>query len=95
MYTLHSLSSACGSVIFSATFSVPRGVHSIHADLLSRCSSLSTSLPGVAHFQVMHTSASITAISGEPHVDKDMETMLNEFVPEKWNTEFFQHTYEG
>lgn len=48
---------------------------------------------GVMNLFIQHTSASLTCASvadGEA-----LETMLNEVVPERWNREFFKHTYEG
>ena len=42
-----------------------------------------------------HTSASIAWNAVDPLVGDSLENSLNTLVPEKWNNEFFEHTYEG
>ena len=41
---------------------------------------------------IQHTSASLTCASVA--AGDELETMLNDVVPERWNREFFKHTYE-
>jgi thiamine phosphate synthase YjbQ (UPF0047 family) len=41
---------------------------------------------------VQHTSASLTV--NDKKSGACLEAMLNNVVPERWNDEFFEHTYE-
>ena len=47
---------------------------------------------GVMNLFIQHTSASLTCASIS--ASDQLETMLNDVVPERWNNEFFKHTYE-
>ena len=42
-----------------------------------------------------HTSASLAWSATDSLLGKSLEASLNVYVPERWNEEFFTHTYEG
>ena len=49
---------------------------------------------GLAHFFILHTSASLTLNeNASPEVQTDMEAHMNVMVPE--NAPYYEHTYEG
>ena len=48
---------------------------------------------GVLHAITLHTSCSLALL--DPEAAKSREASLSKTVPEKWNHEFFEHTYEG
>jgi len=50
---------------------------------------------GIVHCFVKHTSASICVGAAGAEFEDAFEEMLNRIVPERWNSEFFTHTYEG
>lgn len=63
---------------------------------------ISKKLPSTKHdsglltLLIKHTSASLTVNDvSDPLVHESMEAALNQLVPEQWNEEFFEHTYEG
>jgi len=47
---------------------------------------------GVLNVFIQHTSASLTV--ADAAAAETLEEALNAVVPECWNREFFQHTYE-
>jgi len=71
-----------------------RGCHDITNTISSQVQSEIKSIKcGVMCLFIQHTSASLTCT--DVTKGADLERMLNHVVPEKWNQEFFQHTYEG
>lgn len=71
-----------------------RGFHLITEELREKLIGLNTFSVGVAHFFIMHTSASLTINeNADPTVRNDLEAHFNHFVPE--NASYYQHTYEG
>jgi len=54
---------------------------------------ITESTNGVLHAITMHTSCSLALLSHEESATR--EKKLSHTVPEKWNQEFFEHTYEG
>ena len=50
---------------------------------------------GILHCFIKHTSASIGVGAAGEDFEIAFEDALNRIVPEKWNEEFFKHTYEG
>lgn len=71
-----------------------RGVHPITQDIVSAAGdALAACSAGVVNVFIHHTSASLTvnAAAAGPGI----EDTLNAVVPERWNREFFRHTFEG
>jgi len=80
------------------TVSAPcRGLHDITADVATALGDVLPSCAvGTANLCIKHTSASLTINAARDGSEgKSLESMLNHVVPEKWNEEFFEHTYEG
>lgn len=48
---------------------------------------------GVLHALTLHTSCSLALITDSEAANRESD--LSKTVPEKWNDEFFEHTYEG
>ncbi|MCX4027390.1 YjbQ family protein [Endozoicomonas sp. SM1973] len=71
-----------------------RGFHLITDELVKKLTEISEFKIGLAHFFIMHTSASLTINeNADPTVRSDFEAHFNHFVPE--NAAYYQHTYEG
>ncbi|MDE1465247.1 secondary thiamine-phosphate synthase enzyme YjbQ [Spartinivicinus poritis] len=71
-----------------------RGFHLITDELVKKLTEISELKIGLAHFFIMHTSASLTINeNADPTVRSDFEAHFNHFVPE--NAAYYQHTYEG
>jgi len=79
----------------SVTLTAPsRGCHDVTAEILKAVSSEMSKIKiGVVNCFIQHTSASLTV--NDMKSGACLEAMLNNVVPERWNDEFFQHTYEG
>ncbi|KAH3760239.1 UPF0047 protein C4A8.02c [Pelomyxa schiedti] len=88
--TLHVLSGP--SLHWRDVVSSPRGALNIFPKLRNHWSSPKP-LSGIAHLEILHTSASLSIMSEV--ASRAMENSLSALIPEKWNDEFFQHTYEG
>ena len=74
-----------------------RGSHDIRTQLSSAAADAvdsSAGSGGLCCMLVRHTSASVVLAETETG-GKDMERVLNVLAPERWNNEFFTHTYEG
>lgn len=44
---------------------------------------------------IKHTSAALSIAASSKGLPEHLEATLNSVVPNKWNREFFTHTYEG
>eukprot|EP00958_Prasinococcus_capsulatus_P022181 scaffold3100_cov403-Prasinococcus_capsulatus_cf.AAC.6 len=56
----------------------------------------SQSEAALCNMMIQHTSASLTVNeNADPDVRSDLERAFNKIVPEAWNQQFFEHTYEG
>lgn len=72
----------------------PRGVHLITREVLNQLPELDRYDVGLAHFFIMHTSASLTLTeNADPDVRGDLERHLNQLAPE--NAPYYRHTCEG
>ncbi|WP_163831400.1 secondary thiamine-phosphate synthase enzyme YjbQ [Spartinivicinus ruber] len=72
----------------------PRGFHLITEELVKKLTELDEFQVGLAHFFILHTSASLTINeNADPTVRSDFEAHFNHFVPE--DASYYQHTYEG
>ena len=72
----------------------PRGFHLITNEVVSQLPELNEITIGIAHFFILHTSASLTINeNASPDVRRDMERYFNASVPE--NEPYFEHTLEG
>lgn len=70
-----------------------RGVHLVTEEVLRLIPEISQFSVGLAHFQILHTSASLALNeSWDPDVRDDMEMMLNRIVPEGLP---YRHSCEG
>lgn len=71
-----------------------RGFHLITDQIEQALASLSHVNIGIMHLFIKHSSASLTINeNADPTVRKDMETHINQLIPE--NAPYYQHTYEG
>jgi len=71
-----------------------RGFHLVTAEILQQVPEIQQLQAGTAHFFLQHTSASLGINeNADTSVRSDMESYLNELVPE--NAPYFEHTYEG
>lgn len=67
-----------------------RASHAVESRVLEATAVVErASNPGICLVHEKHTSASLCISRG------DLEPVLSQIVPERWNDEFFQHTYEG
>ncbi|MBX2821963.1 MAG: secondary thiamine-phosphate synthase enzyme YjbQ [Rhodothermaceae bacterium] len=72
----------------------PRGFHLITREVVQQLPELNDIAVGIAHFFILHTSASLTLNeNASPDVRRDMEQYFNTFVPE--NEPYYEHTMEG
>jgi secondary thiamine-phosphate synthase enzyme len=72
----------------------PRGFHLVTRDVLEQVPELAEFAVGLAHFFILHTSASLTLNeNASPDVRADMEAYFNRAVPE--NAPYYAHTIEG
>lgn len=72
----------------------PRGFHLITREVLDQLAELQEIQVGMAHFFILHTSASLTLNeNASPDVREDMESYFNEAVPE--GAPYYTHTIEG
>ena len=72
----------------------PRGFHLITREIVDNLPELRTVRVGLAHFFLLHTSASLTLNeNASPDVRRDFERHFNEMIPE--NAPYFEHTLEG
>ncbi|XP_046635370.1 UPF0047 protein YjbQ-like isoform X2 [Daphnia pulicaria] len=70
-----------------------RGVHLVTEEVLRLIPEISQFSVGLAHFQILHTSASLALNeSWDPDVRDDMEMMLNRIIPEGLP---YRHSCEG
>lgn len=69
-----------------------RGSHWMRPQVESSSSSSDSSL---CCMLVRHTSASAALAEDGENGGKELERVLNVLAPERWNDEFFTHTYEG
>jgi len=71
-----------------------RGFHLITRDIIEQLPELREIRVGLAHFLLLHTSASLTLNeNADPDVRRDMERQFQELVPE--GAPFFTHVMEG
>ena len=72
----------------------PRGFHLVTAEIVRQLPRIKTFRVGLAHFFVLHTSASLTINeNADADVRHDMEAHFNVMVPE--NQPHYRHTLEG
>lgn len=72
----------------------PRGFHLITREIESFLPELAEFSKGLAHIQILHTSASLCLNeNADPDVRKDMESIFSFLIPENHPT--YVHTYEG
>ena len=72
-----------------------RGSHWIRPQVEAATAAGTTAdAPGLCCMLVRHTSAS-AALAEEGCGGRELERVLNVLAPERWNDEFFTHTYEG
>lgn len=83
---------ASGSTATIVCTAPERGCHVIQEQVER---ALGKGLNGLCHVALRHTSAAIALGPREKHAGAQMETALNHLVPNRWNDEFFEHTYEG
>lgn len=82
----------------TVTITAPgRGCHDVTSEIEKAVADVGSGVrTGVAHVFVKHTSASVAASErGAVDAGERLEAALNAVVPERWNDEFFTHTYEG
>lgn len=71
-----------------------RGFHLITEEVVSQCPEISQIDVGLAHFMLLHTSASLSVNeNADSSVRRDMERHFNELAPE--GAPYYEHTYEG
>ncbi len=71
-----------------------RGYHLITDDIIRQMPELRDFTAGLAHLQILHTSAGLTINeNADPTVRYDFETFFNLLVPE--NSDIYRHTMEG
>jgi secondary thiamine-phosphate synthase enzyme len=71
-----------------------RGFHLVTDDIVRALPELARIRVGVAHFFIMHTSASLCVNeNADPSVRVDLERGFNELAPE--NAPYYRHTTEG
>ncbi len=74
--------------------SFPRGFHLITQQIENKISAINTSITGIAHIFIHHTSAGLTINeNADPTVRMDFEKHFNVMVPE--NAPYYKHTLEG
>jgi secondary thiamine-phosphate synthase enzyme len=72
----------------------PRGFHLVTSELLAQLPELNQMRVGLAHFFILHTSASLTLNeNADPDVRRDMEAHLRHLVPD--GARHYVHTLEG
>lgn len=72
----------------------PRGFHLVTAEILGQLPELRQFRVGLAHFFILHTSASLTINeNADPDVRRDLETQLRHLVPD--GAGHYVHTLEG
>jgi secondary thiamine-phosphate synthase enzyme len=72
----------------------PRGFHLVTSEIVSQVPDIKDFRVGLAHFFIQHTSASLSINeNADPTVRRDMESHLNEMVPE--SAPYYVHTTEG
>lgn len=72
----------------------PRGFHLVTSELLAQLPELSRLRIGLAHFFILHTSASLTLNeNADPDVRRDLEVHLRHMVPD--GATHYVHTLEG
>lgn len=72
-----------------------RGFHLITDEILQKFQELQTVRTGLAHIQILHTSASLTINeNADPTVRYDMENFFNRLLPED-DLNLYEHTMEG
>lgn len=71
-----------------------RGFHLVTEEIIQHCSEISQIEVGLAHFMLLHTSASLSINeNADSSVRRDMERHFNELALE--NAPYYEHTYEG
>ena len=72
----------------------PRGFHLVTSELLAQLPELKQLRVGLAHFFILHTSASLTINeNADPDVRRDLETKLRHLAPD--GAAHYVHTLEG
>ncbi|MEN9681327.1 MAG: hypothetical protein RLZZ627_1220 [Pseudomonadota bacterium] len=72
----------------------PRGFHLVTRDIIEQLPELREIRVGLAHFFLLHTSASLTVNeNADPDVRRDMERQFQELVPE--GAPYYTHVMEG
>jgi secondary thiamine-phosphate synthase enzyme len=72
----------------------PRGFHLVTAEILGQLPELRQFRVGLAHFFILHTSASLTINeNADPDVRRDLETQLRHLAPD--GAGHYVHTLEG
>jgi len=72
----------------------PRGFHLVTSELLAQLPELNRLQVGLAHFFILHTSASLTLNeNADPDVRRDLEAHLRQMVPD--GAGHYVHTLEG
>ena len=72
----------------------PRGFHLVTSEIVDQVPEIAGFKVGLAHFFVLHTSASLTINeNADPTVRTDMESHFNIAVPE--DAPYYRHTMEG
>ena len=72
----------------------PRGFHLVTSELLAQLPELNRMRVGLAHFFILHTSASLTLNeNADPDVRRDLEVHLRHMVPD--GAGHYVHTLEG
>lgn len=72
----------------------PRGFHLVTAEILGHLPELRQFRVGLAHFFILHTSASLTLNeNADPDVRRDLETQLRHLAPD--GAAHYEHTLEG
>ena len=72
----------------------PRGFHLVTGDILEHLPELRQFRVGLAHFFILHTSASLTINeNADPDVRRDLETQLRHLAPD--GAAYFVHRLEG
>ena len=72
----------------------PRGFHLVTGEILGQLPELRQFRVGLAHFFILHTSASLTINeNADPDVRRDLETQLGHLAPD--GAPHYAHTLEG
>ena len=72
----------------------PRGFHLVTSEVLAQLPELNQLRVGLAHFFILHTSASLTINeNADPDVRRDLETQLRHLAPD--GAAHYVHTLEG